>query len=150
VRRALLSLVAAVPVLGLADVFGQHPQQTTDRAHAATLAVSAPTRLRGGLLYQVRFDVHARKAIHHPTLILTQGWFQSLTMNAQVPSPQAERSLNGQPAWEYGPLQAGQRLTVWAYFQVNPDNYGRQHEGAVLADGHVPLARVERSVTIFP
>src|SRR5437588_8897793 len=84
-RRAILLVVAALPVLGLINFFGQHPVVSRASGPDASLKVSAPDRLRGGLIYQVRFDIRARKQLAHPTLILDRGWFESMTLNALAP-----------------------------------------------------------------
>jgi hypothetical protein len=63
VRRGLLTLLAAVLVVGLLNVFGQHPVGTTSTAAAASLHVQAPAHVRGGLMYQARFDIRARREL---------------------------------------------------------------------------------------
>ena len=52
-RRTLLGLLAVLPVLALLNVFGQRPSTTSARAAAGDLAVTAPARLRSGLIFQV-------------------------------------------------------------------------------------------------
>jgi hypothetical protein len=41
-------------------------------------------------------------------------------------------------------------MTVYIYFQANPTNFGRQRQRVVLSDGSRPLARIDRSVLVFP
>jgi hypothetical protein len=50
----------------------------------------------------------------------------------------------------YGSLPAGKTLVCWIYFQVNPTNVGNRREDVALQDGSQLLARVHRSLTIFP
>jgi hypothetical protein len=70
-RRALLALVAVLPVLALLNVFGQHPTTTSAHTLTADLAVTAPARLRSGLIFQVRVQVTARQDIAKPQLVDT-------------------------------------------------------------------------------
>lgn len=51
IRRALLSLVAVLPILALLNVFGQRPTTTSAHGLTADLAVTAPARLRSGLIF---------------------------------------------------------------------------------------------------
>jgi hypothetical protein len=61
VRRALLAVVAAVPVVALFNVFGQQPLTSRAADPRAVLSVSSPDRVRGGLLYTADFRVYARR-----------------------------------------------------------------------------------------
>jgi hypothetical protein len=66
-RRVLLGCVAVLPVLALLNVFGQRPTVTLARASAADLEVTAPARLRSGLIFQVRVEVIAHRDISMPS-----------------------------------------------------------------------------------
>jgi hypothetical protein len=63
-RRLLLCLIGVLPVLALLGVFGQKPSTTTAYAQAATFSVTAPERLRSGLIFQARIEVAAHRNIH--------------------------------------------------------------------------------------
>ena len=149
-RRALLGLIAVFPVLALLNVFGQRP--TVSRAHAASadLQITAPARLRSGLIFQVRVEVTAHQALSSPQLIFSQGWWESMSENSVEPSPVDESSSNGRVTFSYNKLAAGHTLIVWLYFQVNPTNVGKRSEDVALNDGSSPITSVHRSLTIFP
>jgi hypothetical protein len=149
-RRALLCLVAVFPVLALLNVFGQRPTATSAQAPAADLKVTAPARLRSGLIFQVRVDVAAHRQISSPQLIFSQGWWESMSENSVAPNPTDQTSSNGRVTFTYGKLAAGHTLTVWLYFQVNPTNVGKRSEDVELNDGSQPITGVRRSLTIFP
>jgi hypothetical protein len=51
VRRALFGLLPLIALLALVNFFGQRPSRSNASAATASLAVSAPARVRGGLLY---------------------------------------------------------------------------------------------------
>jgi hypothetical protein len=149
-RRVLLCLVAVFPVLALLNVFGQRPTITTAHAAAADLRVTAPARLRSGLIFQVRVEVVAHRAISLPQLIFSQGWWESMSENSLEPNPTDETSSNGRVVFTYNKLSAGHRLIVWLYFQVNPTNVGKRSEDVQLNDGSNQITSIHRSLTIFP
>jgi hypothetical protein len=149
-RRALIALVAAVPILGLIGLFGQRPQTSRATAGAATLEVRAPTKLRGGLIYEARFRITARQDVRDATLVLSSGWLEGMTINTLEPSPIGESSRNGSLALDLGHVPAGDRLDFYMQFQVNPTTLAHRAQKTELDDGETPLARVERTITVFP
>lgn len=149
-RRGLLCVVAVLPVLALLGVFGQKPSTTSVGSPAARLSVTAPTRLRGGLIFQVRSEVLAHRDIHELELVFDRGWWESMSVNSIVPEPTSESTQNGKVVLSYGALKADARLVTWIYFQVNPTNVGKRRENVELMDGSTPLAVLHRSLTVFP
>jgi hypothetical protein len=149
-RRVLLGLLAVLPVLALLNVFGQDPSTTSAHGSAGDLAVTAPARLRSGLIFQVRVQVTAHEDIAKPQLILDPGWWESMSENSIAPNPSSQTNDNGRVVLSYNKLAAGHRLLVWLYFQVNPTNVGKQREDVELDDGATFITRVHRSLTIFP
>jgi hypothetical protein len=150
IRRALLLCVTTIPVLALLNVFGQHPSTSSAAGPAASLAVTAPARLRSGLIFQVRVKVVARREIKQLQLDFDEGWWESMSVNSIQPEPSSQNSHDGQVLLSYGSLPAGKTLVCWIYFQVNPTNVGKRREDVALLDGSQLLARVHRSATIFP
>ncbi|HEY3667482.1 MAG TPA: hypothetical protein VGL19_15855 [Polyangiaceae bacterium] len=142
--------MAVLPVLALLGVFGQHPSTVSAAGPAASLSVTAPTRLRGGLIFQVRVKVVARQEIKQLQLDFDEGWWESMSVNSIEPEPSSENSHDGQIVLSYGNLPAGKTLVCWIYFQVNPTNVGKRREDVALQDGSQLLARVHRSLTVFP
>ncbi len=149
-RRAILTVLAAIVVAALLDVFGQHPVTSKAVGAGARLEVQSPDRLRSGLVFQARYTITASRRIDKPTIVLDRGWFESMSVNSTIPSPTDERVVNGADRMTFDPLAAGTSTTVWIYFQVNPTNVGRRGEDVGLDDGERRLADVRRSVTIFP
>jgi hypothetical protein len=149
-RRLLVGLLTLLALLGLANVFGQTPSHSTGTGDVATLDVSAPDRLRGGLFYQGRFSIRAKQEIEQATLLLDSGWFDSMHINSYSPEPLASGYRNGKLVLDYGRVAAGDTLVARLQFQVNATNVGRRSQGVELHDEDVPLAAVDRDVTIFP
>lgn len=149
-RRALLCLIAVLPVLALLNVFGQHPTTTSAHTLAADLTVTAPARLRSGLIFQVRVQVTAHKNIEKPQLVFDPGWWDSMSENSMEPNPSSQTNLDGHVVLSYNTLAAGHTLIVWLYFQVNPTNVGKRREDVELDNGATMITRAHRSLTIFP
>jgi hypothetical protein len=150
IRRGLFGLVCLVPVLALLNLFGQRPDTSTGTAAAAGLSVSAPSRVRGGLLYQARFRITARKSLAQAALVLDSGWLDGLTINTMEPSPASETSRNGKLALDLGPISAGRWYVLIVDFQVNPTTVGRQNQSLTLYDGNRALITIHRTLTVFP
>jgi hypothetical protein len=145
-----LALLLAFVVAALLNEFGQAATTSTARSPAATLQVTAPNRLRGGLLFEGKFQVATARSLKAPTLILDGGWLNAMTLNTIEPTPISERSEGGTLHLTFGRLKPGQTLTVWTQWQVNPTNLGSGSQGVTLADAGRRLARVDRTVTAFP
>jgi hypothetical protein len=149
-RRVLIALIVLLAVLALANVFGQ--DETTSRAVAAgaSLEVSAPERLRGGLFFQGRFTIGADRQLENATLVLDRGWLEGMHINTIEPAPVGESSRDGKLALDFGRVPAGDFLVAYLQFQVNPTNVGRRSQDVELYDDDRLLASVDRTVTVLP
>jgi hypothetical protein len=150
VRRGLLCCIAVLPVLALFNVFGQHPTTSSASSPVASMNVTAPARLRSGLIFQVRVQVSAVRDIKELQIVFDKGWWESMSVNSIVPEPSQEASEEGKVMFSYGKLAAGQQHVNWIYFQVNPTNVAKRQENIELRDGSTPLLRIHRAITIFP
>jgi hypothetical protein len=149
-RRGLLLLIAALPVLALLNVFGQHPTTTSASTGAVNVNVTAPARLRSGLIFQVRVQVVAHRNVKDLKLVFDKGWWESMSVNSTEPEPEESTSEDGRVVFSYGKVAAGETHVSWIYFQTNPTNVGERSENLEVRDGEAPLARLHRSVTVFP
>lgn len=150
IRRVLLALLTLFLVAGLLNGFGQRPDTSKAATSAASLKVYAPNRVRGGLYYEARFTVHARRDLKNATLVLDPGWTESITINTIEPSPVGEASRDGSLVFELGHVPAGEDHILFLHLQVNPTNIGRRSQDVSLYDQDTFLASVDRTVTIFP
>jgi hypothetical protein len=150
VRRSLLALVAVIPILALFNLFGQRPGTSKASVAAGTLSVYAPTRVRGGLLWEARFHITAHQEIKNAILVLGTGWLEGMTVNTIEPSPTGEASRNGKLALTLGHIPQNESFILYMQFQVNPTNVGHRSRQVVLYDGNTRLATVNQKVTIFP
>jgi hypothetical protein len=150
VRRVAASIILAIVLLGLLNVFGQRPQTSTAAAAPASLEVYGPERARAGLYYMARFTIRAREDVENATLVLDPGWAEGITINTIEPSPVGEASDNGRIVLELGHIPAGQKYVLFMHLQVNPTNVGHRSQDVELRDGDTVLARVDRTITLFP
>jgi hypothetical protein len=150
VRRVAASIILAIVLLGALNVFGQRPHTSNAAAAPASLEVYAPTRARAGLYYMARFTIRAREDVENATLVLDPGWAEAITINTIEPSPIGEASDDGRIVLELGHIPAGQKHVLFMHLQVNPTNVGRRSQDVELRDGDTVLARVDRTITLFP
>jgi hypothetical protein len=150
IRRALVALLAVVVLLGLGNAFGQRP--STSKAETADVSVSiySPARVRGGLYFESRFDVHARTELKDATVVLSPSWLEGMTLNTVEPSPSGEASRDGRIAFDLGHIPAGERFLLFLQFQVNPTTVGRRTLEADFFDGDRHLLTIRRKLTVFP
>jgi hypothetical protein len=150
VRRGLMLIPAAIVLAALGNVFGQATATTTSTSTVATLAVDAPARVRGGLLFEARFDVHARSDIADARLVLDEGWLEGMSINTIEPSPASETSRDGRLQLDLGHLAAGDSYRLYMQFQVIPTNVGSRSADVTLLDGDTRLLTIDRTITVFP
>ncbi len=149
-RWVVLGLLSAISIAALFSVFGQHPETSVASGDAATLEVSAPEHVRGGLFFQGRFTVTAKEGLEDVVLVFAPGWMENMHINTIEPAPTEEASRDGDLALHFGPLGAGERLVLFMQFQVNPTNVGRRSGNVELYDGESLIATVHRTITVFP
>ena len=149
-RRALIALLAAAVIAALLGAVGQTPETLHAQARAATLTVKAPTRVRGGLFFQGRFDIVAREHVSRPRLVLGNGWAEELQIDTIEPSPKSETSSNGQLDLGFDPMRSGDHLTLWMQFEVNPTGAGRRDRSVTLLDGDHFITRLPGKLTVLP
>ena len=150
IRLGILLVFLGFCAAGAANVFGQKTSAAEASAERADLEVEAPSASRGGLIYQVRFRVHANQELVEPALVLDPGWFEGLTINTYQPEPAEWEHRNGHNVLVYGPVEEGDTLVARLQFQVNPTAVGRRDQGVTLEDGGEQLVRLEHDMTIFP
>lgn len=150
VRRVVLALLTFGVLLALANVFGQRPRTSSATTAQATMRVQAPSRLRGGDLYQGRVDITAIRGLKHPTLVLGTGWTEQMQFNTIEPSPTSETAPDGRLHLGFAAMKAGDRLTVWMQLEANPVSRGTHDQTVELRDDATPIITLSRRLTVFP
>lgn len=149
-RRAALVVVLAFVCAGLVNVFGQQAGSSETTAPAADVRVEAPTRLRSGLIAEGVIRVRARERIARPRVVLGEAWADGITVNTTTPEPESEDTDGPRPVLAFSELAAGDELVLRIAFQVNPTTVGRRPQDVELRDGDRVIARVRRTLTVFP
>jgi hypothetical protein len=149
-RRGALVLVAALPVLGLLNVFGQHTTPRTYRSSTASLTIDSPARVRGGLVFTSEIVIVPHATLKDARLYLDTGWFKGMTFNGVAPQPSNESAQGDWMIWDYGELPAATEFRLWISWQTNPTNIGRHSQDVALYDGGTQLMTAHRTITVFP
>jgi hypothetical protein len=149
-RRCVLSLLALVALAALLNTFGQHPSTSSADASGASLRVQSPHDLRGGLIFQSRFTIVAHHDLRRPSLVLSRGWMESMSINSIAPDPASQDSRDGDAVLTFPAIPAGRAFVVWIYFQANPTNVARRTQEVALLDRGRRLLAIRRTVTIWP
>jgi hypothetical protein len=150
-RRVITGLLVLFVVLAAGNAFGQRPSSHTSVSPAATLTVSTPAHLRGGLIFQTRVDITAHRDIATPTVTLSGGWFDGMTLNSVQPGPAKQASAGQGATFTYPPLAAGRTMTVWFEWSVNPTNLAWRRPAVTdITDGSRTLVAQHSTVTVFP
>jgi hypothetical protein len=149
-RRAVLAAVAAVPVLGLLNVFGQHATPVSYRNPAAALVINSPAHVRGGLVFTTEIVITPRHQLHDARLYLDNGWFEAMALNGIAPQPSTESAQGRWQVWDFGRIPAATAYHVWISWQTNPTNIGRHSQTVALYDGGTLLMTAQHTLTVFP
>jgi hypothetical protein len=149
-RHGFLILLTAFIVAALFNVFGQSSTISSATSPQAALTMTTPHRVRGGLLYQAKFEIHAVQELKEPVLVLNDGWFDQTTINAVEPEPAGATSDGGRVKYRFSPLQAGRTMTVYIDLQANPTNVGSHDATVALYDGDRRLLEIDHTQFNFP
>jgi hypothetical protein len=149
-RRVTMGVFGVIVVLALIGLFGQHGTTTKAAGPQATMSLGAPKTVRGGLFFQARVEVRVLRGIEHPRFVLARGWTEGMQVNSIEPAAMSESSRNGLLVLSYDKLAAGDRMTIWFQFQVDPTEPGRRDLSIELDDAQRRVARVPRKLTVMP
>ncbi len=149
-KRAILTVLAVFIVAVLAGAAGQQPSRSSAAGPRARLVLLAPDVVRGGLLVQVRFEIHAITAITQPRLVLQRGYFEGMQVSSIEPSPPQETGHGTDVALGLPAMAAGADRTVWMQLQVDPTTVGDRPANVTLQDGPTTLVRISHRITVLP
>ena len=149
-RRIGVALLTALAAAALADVFGQRADAHSVDGPKASLTVDSPGRVRGGLVFTTKLVVRPHVDLADAQLRLDQDWFKGMTFNGLSPQPGDESSEGRWQVFDYGPLEAGDVLTVWISWQADPTAPGRRSQDAAVYDGSTGLVTARRELVVFP
>ena len=146
-------IVCVVAFLGaaLAGTFGQPGRSLAAEGPAARLTMETASAVRGGLFFQARIEVRARRDIEYPRLVLDEGWLDGLQINTIEPAPESESSRDGRLVLSYPGMATGDRLLVSIHLQTEPTRVGITTDfGVALDDETTPLASIDHRLRRMP
>jgi hypothetical protein len=146
----LLTALALLCGAALLNAYGQAADVDTVGGRGAELEIKAPPHVRGGIYYEMRFEVRAQRELREAVLVLGSGWFEGITVNTVLPGPLGEASRDGDVSFELGRVPAGDRYVLWLQAQVNPTTVSRREVTAELYDGEALVVRHDRTLTVLP
>jgi hypothetical protein len=149
-RRVALSLLALLCGVGLLNGFGQRTTVSRADGAAASISVSSPERVRGGLVFTSEYVVVAHQKLGDARVKLASGWFHGMTFNGVAPQPSNQASGEDGVTFDYGPVDAGQSMPFWISWQADPTTLGFQSQDVVLSDGATQLLSIHRTLLVFP
>lgn len=149
-RRAAILVMFVFILLALTNSFGQVADVSTADSPAAALRVDSPTRLRGGVIFTSVITVVAHQKLQDARLVLSPGWFDGMTLNAQAPQSNQQSSDVTGTTFDFGSVDAGSSMPVWISWQTNPTTTGGRDQDVTVMDGGRALVRIHRSVYVFP
>jgi hypothetical protein len=149
-RRAALMVVAALPILGLLNVFGQHAGPESSQSPVAALVINSPAHVRGGLVFTTEIVITPHRQLRDARLYLDNGWFEAMSLNGVAPQPASESARGRWQIWDFGRLAAGVAFSVWISWQTNPTNLGQHSQDVALYDGGTQLMIAHRAFSVFP
>jgi hypothetical protein len=149
-RRILLAGLALLCGAALLNAYGQAADVDTVQGRGAELEIKAPLRVRGGIFYELRFEIRAERELRDAVLVLGSGWFEGITINTILPGPLGEASRDGDVSFQLGRVPADDRYVLWLQAQVNPTTVSRRDVTVELYDGRALVARHDRTLTVLP
>lgn len=152
-------LVRLLPTLFLGVVIGasftgiygglKNPEHRAE-GDAAALTVNAPSVLRNGEFFEMRFRIEADAPIQDATLAIDETYLRDITVNTMIPQAEKEEAKNGTFNFSYGPLDAGEQIDIKLDGQINPALFAGTRGLVVVLDGETELAQLPMRLTVLP
>jgi hypothetical protein len=150
IRRVAVAAMFTLCLLALLNVFGQVATMTSVDSPQVSLSVNSPERLRGGLLYTSDYTISTHQPVQDLRMVLAPGWFSGVTFNGSAPQAQQETSDGSGTTFDYGQTPAGQSMTIYISWQMNPTTVGSRNQDVWLYDGQKLLLTMHRTAVVFP
>jgi hypothetical protein len=150
IRRGIVALFAVWAALAAINTFGQEPVDSTTAGAKATLHLSAPTDVRGGLFWQAVVEIRVKQDIEFPRLVLDEGWTDGMQVNSIEPAASSENSRDGKLELSYDKLSAGDFVKIWFQFEADATYPGTRSFAIELDDQTDPIARISRDMKVWP
>ena len=148
VALVLLAILLTLAMLGYLGG-GKSPRLFADSPQA-TLTVKTPIRLRSGLFFEQVVQVRARTPLADAVIGIGAPLWQDTTINSMIPAAADEGYEDGQYRLHYGPLKAGDSLTMKIDGQINPPLTVGTRGVIALFDGQRQIAEIPLHIRVLP
>ncbi|MHA6721874.1 hypothetical protein [Sphingomonas sp. RS2018] len=145
---AILGLLMALALSGLLGG-APNPVRFADLG-PARLTVAAPTTLRNGLFFEMRWTVAARADIGKLVVAIPPSLWRDMTVNSMIPAAGEERFADGRFRFHYGALKAGETLEIKIDGQINPPLTRGTAGDIALYDGDRRLGAMPVRIRVLP
>lgn len=148
---ASILLIGALLVTAMFGVFGgqPHPTRRIDTPSAA-IVLQFPEILRNGQFFEMRARVKAKRDFADMRLGLSTSYWHDLTINSMVPAASEETATNGEYQFAYGPVKAGEEVTIKFDGQINPPLFAGNKGFLTVLDGEAIMARTPIKLRVMP
>lgn len=151
VNPAAVLAIAIFLGLALAGIFGGQPHPTrVIETPSATITLQFPETLRNGEFFEMRASITAKRPIQDLGIGISHSYWRDLTINTMLPAPSEEKSEQGRYMLTYGPLKAGETLTLKIDGQINPPLFAGTRGQLFVMDSDDQLATVPLNLRVFP
>ena len=144
-------LIGALLITAMFGIFGgqPHPKRQIDTP-AAAIALQFPEILRNGQFFEMRAKVMAKRDFTDMRLGISTSYWHDLTINTMIPAAAEETSNNGEYRFGYGPVKAGEEITIKFDGQINPPLFAGNKGILTLMDGETVVARTPINLRVIP
>lgn len=148
VSLLILGAILAAALLGFA---GGQPSPVRQVAHpAASLSVKAPEILRNGEFFEMIVTIRATSPMDDAVIAVSSDLWRDMTINTMIPAAEKESYRQGAHQFSYGPMAAGDVLSVKIDGQVNPALFGGTGGHISLFDGETRIATLPTTIAVRP
>ena len=148
----LLSLVVlgTVVALGLSGVLGGRDTLLRATGDGADVSVQMPQVIRNGQFFETTIAVAAQRDIEKLVLRIPPALWRDFTVNSAVPAAAEEGFQDGDYAFTFDKVKAGDRFETKFDLQINPDATGHRQGDIGVFDGERRLATVPVQMRVLP
>ena len=125
------------------------PRVNADFGRAA-LSVRTPAIIRNGEFFETRIDVRADAPVAEAVLAIETGLWRDMTINTMIPAAGKEEYKDGEYRFSYGPLAAGDTLSIKIDGQINPPLFAGNEGVIAVYDGDRLLGRRTFRIKVLP
>ncbi len=146
-----LAILGAFMALVASGLLGGVPRPVHSvTTPAVALHVRSPDVIRNGEFFETEIVVEARQRFSKLVIGVSPELWQNITVNTFIPAASEESFENGAFRFDYGPLEAGERLVVKIDSQINPALVGGTGGAVTVSDDKTQRAALPLAIRVLP